>query len=179
MLPISGAFFTLREGERGCRSPHPPRSVRLNFAVIALSKAIDVGRDHLIHRKRSPFPYEGKALTPLKVGETANVGRYSSQIRRAKRCREAGPRAGAPLPERRRGEAHRRQGWVGGVYPSAQIQGADSGFRRTACIHPRRAQRRAQVCGKAAVRGDEQGNQQSPAPVLAPHPPLPRSPFPS
>ena len=43
-------------------------------------------------------------------------------VRRAKRCREAGPRAGALLHERRRGEAHRRQGWVGGVYPSAQLK---------------------------------------------------------
>ena len=41
-------------------------SAGLNFAVILLSKAMDVGRDHLIHRKRSPFPYEGKDLTPLK-----------------------------------------------------------------------------------------------------------------
>ena len=32
------------------------RSAGLRFAVILLSKAIDVGRDHLIHRKRSPFP---------------------------------------------------------------------------------------------------------------------------
>ena len=37
----------------------------------------------------------------------------------------------------RRGEALRRAGWVGGVHPSAQIQGADSVFRRTACIPPR------------------------------------------
>ena len=44
------------------------RSAGLRFAVILLSKTIDVGRDHLIHRKRSPFPYEGKALTPDKVG---------------------------------------------------------------------------------------------------------------
>ena len=36
---------------------------------------MDVERDHLIHRKRSPFPYEGKALTRRKVGMTANVGR--------------------------------------------------------------------------------------------------------
>ena len=41
--------------------------------MILLSKAKDVGRDHLIHRKRSPFPYEGKALTRLKVGVIANV----------------------------------------------------------------------------------------------------------
>ena len=38
------------------------RSAGLNFAVILLSKAIDVATNHLIHRKRSPFPYEGKAL---------------------------------------------------------------------------------------------------------------------
>ena len=31
-------------------------SAGLIFAVILLSKAMDVGRDHLIHRKRSPFP---------------------------------------------------------------------------------------------------------------------------
>ena len=37
----------------------------------------------------------------------------------------------------RRGEALRRAGWAGGVYLSAQIQGADSGFRRTLCLHPR------------------------------------------
>ena len=43
--------------------------------MILLSKAVDVERDHLIHRKRSPFPYEGKALTRRKVGVTANVGR--------------------------------------------------------------------------------------------------------
>ena len=43
--------------------------------MILLSKAIDVVWDHLIHRKRSPFPYEGKDLTTLKVGETSNVGR--------------------------------------------------------------------------------------------------------
>ena len=42
-------------------SPAPRVSARLNFAVIPLSKAMDIGRDHLIHRKRSPFPYEGKA----------------------------------------------------------------------------------------------------------------------
>ena len=43
--------------------------------MIVLSKAVDIERDHLIHRKRSPFPYEGKALTPGKMDMTANVGR--------------------------------------------------------------------------------------------------------
>ena len=42
------------------------RSAGLDFAVILLSKALDVGRDHLIHRKRSPFPYEGKDLRRLR-----------------------------------------------------------------------------------------------------------------
>ena len=149
-------------------STRAARSAGLRFAVILLSKAMDVVRDHLIHRKRSPFPYEGKALMRRKVGWTSRIGRDTSQLRRAKRCRTA-----------RRGEAHRRAGWAGGVYPSAQIQGADSGFRRTQCLHPRRAKRRAQVCGDSTVQSDGQGNQQSLAPVLAPHPPLTRSPFPS
>ena len=48
-------------------SPAPRVSAGLNFAVILLSKAMDVGRDHLIHRKRSPFPYEGKDLTRSKL----------------------------------------------------------------------------------------------------------------
>ena len=55
-------------------STRAARSAGLNFAVILLSKAMNVGRDHLIHRKRSPFPYEGKDLTRLKVGETVRSG---------------------------------------------------------------------------------------------------------
>ena len=51
-----------------CAFTRAARSAGLRFAVILLSKTMDVGRDHLIHRKRSPFPYEGKALTPLKLG---------------------------------------------------------------------------------------------------------------
>ena len=43
-------------------STRAARSARLRFAVILLSKTMDVGRDHLIHRKRSPFPYEGRPL---------------------------------------------------------------------------------------------------------------------
>ena len=101
------------------------------FAVILLSIAIDVGRDHLIHRKRSPFPYEGKALTPRKVGETALANATLLKLRRAERCRAAG--GAKPIAARR----YAAVGWVGGVYPSAQIQGADSGFRRTLCLHPR------------------------------------------
>ena len=55
--------------------------------MITLSKAMDVERDHLIHRKRSPFPYEGKDLTRLKMGETFPAGRDTPRVRRAKRCR--------------------------------------------------------------------------------------------
>ena len=95
-------------------------------AVRSLYKTVDVRRDHLFHRKRSPFPYEGKDLTPLKISETCNVGRNA-----------VGPRAGTPLPERRRGEAHRRQGWVGGVYPSAPLKA------RTAASDGRREYPRA------------------------------------
>ena len=63
-----------------------------------------------------------------KVGVTANVGRYTFQFA-----------ASLALPRCPAGRSPSPGGWVGGVYPSAQIQGADSGFRRTACIHPRRA----------------------------------------
>ena len=46
-----------------CAFTRAARSAGLNFAVILLSKAMVIGRDHLIHRKRSPFPYEGRPLT--------------------------------------------------------------------------------------------------------------------
>ncbi len=36
-----------------CIHPRPRVSARIRFAVILLSKAPDIGRDHLIHRKRS------------------------------------------------------------------------------------------------------------------------------
>ena len=56
--------------------------------MIALSKTVDVGRDHLIHRKRSPFPYEGKALTRRKVGETYNAGqRGNASLAGYSKCR--------------------------------------------------------------------------------------------
>ena len=51
-----------------------------NVAVIVLSKTCNVGRDHLIHRKRSPFPYEGKDLTRLKISENYNVERGSRGV---------------------------------------------------------------------------------------------------
>ena len=51
-----------------CAFTRAARSAGLRFAVILLSKVMDVERDHLIHRKRSPFPYEGKDLMRRKVG---------------------------------------------------------------------------------------------------------------
>ena len=119
-----------------------------------------------------PLPLIGEGLSALESGRDLQMS--IATLPNSGERSVAGPRVGASGHERRRGEAHRRQGWV-----SAQIQGADSGFRRTACFHPRRAQRRAQVCGEVTVESVGQGNQQSPAPVLAPHPPLTRSPFPS
>ena len=44
------------------------------WAPGAGSETPDCRRDHLIHRKRSPFPYEGKDLTRRKVGEIYNAG---------------------------------------------------------------------------------------------------------
>ena len=56
-----------------CAFTRAARSAGLNFAVILLSKAMDVGRDHLIHRKRSPFPYEGKAYTRSLIGAYLHI----------------------------------------------------------------------------------------------------------
>ena len=38
------------------------RSAKIGFAVILLSKAMDVGRDHLIHRYAVPLPLRGEGL---------------------------------------------------------------------------------------------------------------------
>ena len=85
--------------------------------MILLSKAVDVERDHLIHRKRSPFPYEGKALTRLNMGETFPIGhdtsrpvRFSriSEKRFAKGSGSAGHlihRGAVPLPRKDRVES--------------------------------------------------------------------------
>ena len=78
-----------------------------SFAGIVLSKKEYVGRDHLIHRKRSPFPYEGKALTPLKLGVVASVGRG-----RMLTFAQAG--GAKPIAARDRDAGH-LVGWVGGV----------------------------------------------------------------
>ena len=80
-----------------------------------------VHRD-LIHREAVPLLLQGEGLSAVEVGARLSLPNATrSHIRRSKRCRYAGPRVGAHLHERRRGEAHRRQGWVGGVYPSAQF----------------------------------------------------------
>ena len=58
---VTGADSGFRR--TACIHPRPRVSARLRFAVIALSKAMDVGRDHLIHRKRSPFPTRGRTYS--------------------------------------------------------------------------------------------------------------------
>ena len=161
---------------------------------------------------RSPFPYEGKVLKARLAMSGATLS-------------YCGERSVAALPGGAKPFVG-RVGWRG--LPLRTINGADSGFRRTASIYPRRAKRRAQVCGDSTVQSDGrwagsphppltrspfpyegkaltplnvsvrpgwarhfpycgevtfrrvgQGNMQSPAPGLAPHPPLTRSPFPS
>ena len=93
--------------------------------MIALSKTVDVRRDHLIHRKRSPFPYEGKDLTRLKVDRAQMPGAML-------------PDRGRMLPFAQPGGAKPIAGGVGwrGL-PLRTIKDADSVFRRTACIPPR------------------------------------------
>ena len=134
-------------------SPAPARSAGLRFAVILLSKAMDVGSDHLIHRKRSPFPYEGKDLTRSKCDRDFICRARHFQLAASgalPRC----PAGRSPSPG--------GVGWRGS--PLRTNKGADSGLRRTQCIHPRRAERRAQVCGDSTVKSDGRW-------VGSPHPP--------
>ena len=84
LAPGSGARFAIL-GIHCYRRPHPPLT-------------------------RSPFPYEGKALTPLKLGRGWPVGRDTFKLRRAKRCHNGDvhspSRSGLrPSPCRRRGTA--------------------------------------------------------------------------
>ena len=129
--------------------------------------------------ERSPFPSRGRTKRRLNWGETFPAKHTTARSS-----------ANAPVHKHRRGEAHRRHGdgcrlfrgsvgWVGGVYPSAPLTARTQAFDGHTASTRAARQRRAQVCGEVTVRGDGQGNQQSPAPVLAPHPPLTRSPFPS
>ena len=118
------------EGERSpavghdfLNAPHPPQAV--------------------------PLPLRGEGLNAPQIKVRMRMsGTPLSISRRAKRCRPARRRAGAPIHERRRGEAHRRQGngcrpprgsvgWGGGVYPSAPIKA------RTAASDGQRAFTRA------------------------------------
>ena len=77
------------------------RSARLNFAVRSWYKSVDIGRDHLIHRKRSPFPYEGKALTRLKLRRDLHCRTRDFTLREGERvCRSPHPpRSGPPSPQ--------------------------------------------------------------------------------
>ena len=72
--------------------------------------------------------------------------------------RKLNPAGRSPSPPGERMPAASRQrgvGWRGS--PLRTNKGADSGFRRTQCLHPRRAQRKVQVCGEITVQSDGQG----------------------
>ena len=87
--------MTLREGERvriftsstAERSPFPSRGrtiTRLKVGVTFPYRALGAIAD-LIHRKRSPFSYEEKALKRGKVGETSRSGECSPSLKPAGR----------------------------------------------------------------------------------------------
>ena len=90
------------------------RSAGLRFAVRSLSKTMDVGRDHLIHRKRSPFPYEGKDITRLKLRRD-----FPCRTRHFPHC---GERSVAALPGGAKPFAG-RVGWRGGPLRTASRRG--------------------------------------------------------
>ena len=118
---------------------------------------------------RSPFSYKEKTLTPLRVEITRFRGRRSFfRTRRAKRCRAAGgakPIAG-------------RGGLEGFTPPHQSRRGQRLPTDSEHSPAPARSARLRFAVRSLSEALDRESNQ-IPAPVLAPHPPLPRSPFPS
>ena len=84
-----------------CAFTRAARSAGLRFAVILLPKAMDIGRDHLIHRKRSPFPYEGKDLTRSKLRRDLQCRTRNFTLREGERVCSSPhpPRSGPPSPQ--------------------------------------------------------------------------------
>ena len=85
--PETGDRITLTKASDNGKHPFDFKEIRKvggipfgRLAGIVLSKTDNVGRNHLIHRKRSPFPYEGKALSAL---QSERVFPYRAHIRAA------------------------------------------------------------------------------------------------
>ena len=108
---VCGDSTVQNDGHRA-GSPHPPQAVPLPLRGEGLNAAQD-GRDFPCRTRHSACPASEALPHPAR------------------------PREGALLHERRRGEAHCRQGWVGGVYPSAHLKA------RTAASDGQRAFTRA------------------------------------
>ena len=105
---------------------------------------------------RSPFPSRGRTLCAAESGRD-----FPCWTRHFLYC---GEQSVAALPGGAKPFAG-RVGWRG--LPLHTIKGADSGFRRTQCLHPRRAQRKAQVCGDSTVKSD---GRRAGSPHPEPHP---------
>ena len=99
--------------------------------------------------KPSPCRRRGTALAVDEVSKDKNARHCMSSSRSSNPAGRSPspPGTGMPAASRQRGV-----GWRGS--PLHTITGADSGFRRTLCLHPRRAKRRAQVCGDSTVQND-------------------------
>ena len=76
-------------------------------------------------------PHPPRSGPPSPRGEGINAAKIEARLRMSsatlpKSCERSV--ASTPVRVRRRGEAHRRQGWVGGVYPSAQFMARTAAF---------------------------------------------------
>ena len=101
---------------------------------------------------RSPFPYEGKALTRRKVSKSSNIGRGTSHIRRAKRSREG------VLPFTSAGGAKpiAGRGGLEGFAPPHRFKARTAASDGHTASTRAARQRRAQVCGEIILKGAEQ-----------------------
>ena len=112
-----------RRGQRlpaDIRLPPTPRvSAGLRFAVRSLSEA----KDREINKVRRlcwHFIHRGAVPLPLNRGRLKRAQKWAGLQMSSGTLPNRGERSVAALS--RRGEAHRRVGWVGGVYPSASLK---------------------------------------------------------
>ena len=99
--------------------------------------------DLILNREAVPLPLRGEGFRQLRIRECG----FPYRGERSVAALPGGAKPIAGFAAMRRGV-----GWRGS--PLRTITGADSGFRRAYGFHPRRAKRRAQVCGEVTFQSD-------------------------
>ena len=130
---VTGADSSFRR--TACIHPRPRVSARIRFAVRSLSEVTDRGNTLRKGERGCGSPHPPRSGPPSPQGEGLNAAE------RERDCLYCGERSVAAQPDRGRmlpfTSAGERSVAVGGADAGRRVTGADSSFRRTACIHPR------------------------------------------